>query len=110
RPRGVQPAQALGRTRGQAGAGIGAEAAAVKTRARAVHFGCALALAVVSSAEARAKDTGYVFVSDEKTNNVAVIDPKQDYKIIKWIPTSHRPRDMKFGDNHTLLYVACGDD
>ena len=82
----------------------------MKTRARAVHFGCALVLAVVLAAEARAKDTGYVFVSDEKTNNVAVIDPKQDYKIIKWIPTSHRPRDMKFRDNHTLLYVACGDD
>jgi PQQ-dependent catabolism-associated beta-propeller protein len=39
-----------------------------------------------------------------------VIDPKQDYKIIRWIPTSQRPRDMKFGHNRRLLYVACGDD
>jgi YVTN family beta-propeller protein len=30
--------------------------------------------------------------------NVAVIDPNQDYKLIKWIPTSRRPRDMKFRD------------
>jgi PQQ-dependent catabolism-associated beta-propeller protein len=51
-----------------------------------------------------------VFVSHEKTNNVAVIDPKQDYKIIKWIQTSHRPRDMKFHDNNEQLFVACGDD
>ena len=70
----------------------------------------ALLLGFVMSVEVRAKDTGYVFVSHEKTNNIAVIDPKQDYKIVKWIPTSHRPRDMKFGDTHRLLYVACGDD
>jgi PQQ-dependent catabolism-associated beta-propeller protein len=70
----------------------------------------ALVPGLVLSAEAGAKDTGYVFVSNEKTNNIAVIDPKRDYKIIKWIPTSHRPRDMKFRDNHRLLYVACGDD
>jgi PQQ-dependent catabolism-associated beta-propeller protein len=70
----------------------------------------ALTLALVLSAEAAAKGTGYVFVSNEKTNNIAVLDPKQDYKIIQWIPTSHRPRDMKFGDGRRLLYVACGDD
>jgi YVTN family beta-propeller protein len=51
-----------------------------------------------------------VFVSHEKANNVAVVDPKQDYKIVKWIQTSHRPRDMKFHDNHKQLFVACGDD
>src|SRR5215471_2421629 len=69
-----------------------------------------LVLGLVLSAEANAKDTGYVFVSNEKTNNIAVIDPKRDYKIIRWIPTSHRPRDMKFDGNRRLLYVACGDD
>ena len=30
-----------------------------------------------------AKETGYVFVSHQKTNNIAVIDPKQDYTIIQ---------------------------
>jgi PQQ-dependent catabolism-associated beta-propeller protein len=70
----------------------------------------ALVLGLVLSLEAGAKGTGYVFVSNEKTNNIAVIDPKQDDKIIRWIPTSHRPRDMKFGDDRRLLYVACGDD
>jgi len=70
----------------------------------------AFVLWLVLSAAGSAKDTGYVFVSHEKTNNVAVIDPRQDYKIIQWIPTSHRPRDMKFGDHRKLLYVACGDD
>jgi len=65
---------------------------------------------LVQSATAKAEGTGYVFVSHEKTNNIAVLDPKQDHKIIKWIPTSHRPRDMKFANNRRLLYVACGDD
>ena len=69
-----------------------------------------LSVALVLSAGAEAKGTGYVFVSHEKTNNVAVIDPKQDYKIIKWIQTSRRPRDMKFRDSRRLIYVACGDD
>jgi PQQ-dependent catabolism-associated beta-propeller protein len=69
-----------------------------------------VALMLVLAASAGAKGTGYVFVSHEKTNNIAVIDPRQDYKIIHWIPTSHRPRDMKFADNRRLLYVACGDD
>jgi YVTN family beta-propeller protein len=70
----------------------------------------AVALSLVVAASAGAKGTGYVFVSHEKTNNIAVIDPRQDYKIIQWISTSHRPRDMKFADNRRLLYVACGDD
>ena len=69
-----------------------------------------LAIGLVLSAAAEAKGTGYVFVSHEKTNNIAVIDPKHDYKIIKWIQTSRRSRDMKFRDSRRLLYVACGDD
>ena len=69
-----------------------------------------LLLSLVLSTGAGAKGTGYVFVSHEKTNNIAVIDPKQDDKIIKWITTSRRPRDMKFRDGRRLLYVACGDD
>jgi PQQ-dependent catabolism-associated beta-propeller protein len=67
-------------------------------------------LCLALSGGASANGTGYVFVSHEKTNNIAVIDPKQDYKLIKWIPTSRRPRDMKFRDSRKLLYVACGDD
>jgi YVTN family beta-propeller protein len=67
-------------------------------------------LALWLPAKASARGTGYVFVSYEKTNNIAVLDPGQDYKIIKWIETSQRPRNMKFVDDRRLLYVACGDD
>ena len=70
----------------------------------------ALLLLVALSTTASAKGTGYVFVSHEKTNNIAVIDPKQGYRIIKWIDTSHRPRDMNFRNDRSQLLVACGDD
>ncbi len=67
-------------------------------------------LLILLPAGAFAKGTGYVFVSHEKSNNIAVIDPKQDYKIIKWIDTSRRPRDMNFRNDRAQLLVACGDD
>jgi YVTN family beta-propeller protein len=62
------------------------------------------------SAQASAKGTGYLFVSNERMNNIVVIDPKQDYRIAKWIETSHRPRGMAFRDDRKQLLVACGDD
>jgi len=40
-------------------------------------------------ADASAKDTGLIFVSNEKSNNLMVIDPKT-YKVIKDIKTSRR--------------------
>jgi YVTN family beta-propeller protein len=70
----------------------------------------ALLLGLALSAQASAKGTGYVIVSNEKMHSVAVIDPKQDYRVIKWIETSHGPRDMKFRDNQKQLLVVCGDD
>ena len=58
---------------------------------------------------AAAKDTGLIFVSNEKTNNLTVIDPKT-YKVVRDVKTSRRPRDLHFNADHTKLYVACGDD
>src|SRR5262249_61305024 len=51
--------------------------------------------ACLAAAPAAAKDTGLIFVSNEKSNNLIVIDPKT-YKVIKDIKTSRRPRDMHF--------------
>lgn len=77
----------------------------------AAIFGVAALIAcVVQGQDAAAMGTGYVFVSNEKTNTIVVIDPKQDYNVIKVIATSRRPRDMKFRDNRKLLYVACADN
>ena len=69
----------------------------------------AVILAMLACAPALAKDTGLVFVSNEKTNNIIVIDPKT-YKVVSNIKVARRPRDMHFSADHSMLYVACGDD
>jgi YVTN family beta-propeller protein len=66
-------------------------------------------VAALAAVPATAKDTGLIFVSNEKTNNLIVIDPRT-HKIVKDIKTSRRPRDMHFSADRKLLYVACGDD
>ena len=78
------------------------------TVARHIVYASLLGLAL--PAHAGATGTGYVFVSNEQTNNVAVIDPKQEDSVIKWIKTSHHPRRMAFRDNRKQILVACGDD
>jgi PQQ-dependent catabolism-associated beta-propeller protein len=55
-----------------------------------------------------AKDTGLIFVSLERGNQVVVLNP--DLTENKRIDTSRRPRDMHFNAAHDKLYVACGDD
>src|ERR1700741_328789 len=60
-------------------------------------------------APAEAKDTGLIYVSNEKSNNIIVIDPKT-YKVVNDIKVSRRPRDMHFNADHSKLYIACGDD
>src|SRR5947209_3544012 len=59
--------------------------------------------------DARAKDTGLIFVSNEKSNNLIVIDPKT-HRVVKDIRVSRRPRDMHFNVDHSKLFIACGDD
>src|SRR5215468_3804828 len=72
--------------------------------------GFALALlSLLAIAPAAAKDTGLIFVSNEKSNNIIVIDPNS-YKVVNDIKIGRRPRDMHFNADHTKLYVACGDD
>jgi DNA-binding beta-propeller fold protein YncE len=63
----------------------------------------------LAGAPAAAKDTALVFVSNEKTNNIVVIDAAT-FKIVKDIKTCRRPRDLHFSADHAKLYVACGDD
>ncbi len=69
-----------------------------------------LALATLLAASPlHAKGTGLIFVSNERSNNIIVLDPGS-LKVVKDIQTAGRPRDMHFNADHTLLYAACGDD
>ena len=79
---------------------------AQSSRLLLLPFAAALALA---PAPAWPKDTGLIFVSNEKTNNLIILDPKT-YQVVKDLKVARRPRDMHFSADHTKLYVACGDD
>src|SRR5262249_7122029 len=72
-------------------------------------FALVLLAWIVTPLASHGKDTGLIFVSNEKTNNLIVIDPRT-YQVVKDIKVSRRPRDMHFNADHSKLYVACGDD
>src|SRR5262249_29643496 len=69
----------------------------------------ALALGAAPATPFPPKNTGRNLVSNEKSNNVIVLDGKT-HAVVKDIKTSRRPRDMHFDAAHDKLYVACGDD
>lgn len=68
----------------------------------------AISLAMAAAAPSLGKDTGLIFVSLERGNQIVVLNP--DLSVNTRIDTSRRPRDMHFNKDRTLLYVACGDD
>src|SRR5437899_12076522 len=76
---------------------------------RALLLVLALAARVLAPVQSHCKDTGLIFVSNEKSNNLIVLDPKT-YQVVKDIKVSRRPRDMHFNSDHSKLYIACGDD
>lgn len=83
----------------------------LRSKLTSIAIGIGAASLALSAAmdPAAAAGTGYVFVSNERSNDISVLDGTT-YQIIKSIPTSRRPRDMQFNADKTMLYVACGDD
>lgn len=75
---------------------------------RSLRIVLALILALCLGQPLLAKGTNLIFVSLERGNEVVVLNP--DLTVKTRIETSRRPRDMRFNADHTLLYVACGDD
>jgi YVTN family beta-propeller protein len=67
-----------------------------------------LSISLLAVSPAFAKDTGYLFVSSEKDNNVSVLDPKT-FAVVKRIGTAARPRHLQFSPDHSKIYAACGD-
>jgi len=63
---------------------------------------------VLFAGPAMAKNTGLVFVSNERSNTLSVLN--QDDEVIKTIETCARPRGMHFSADHTQIYVGCADD
>ena len=51
----------------------------------------------------------YIFVSNENSDTVVVLD-KISKKIIKTIKTGGRPRDLKFNNDFSKLYVVVSEE
>jgi len=69
--------------------------------------GVALA-AVVASGGTAAKNTGLIFVSNEKSSTITVLN--RDNEVVKTFETCARPRGMHFSQDRTSFYVGCADD
>lgn len=55
-----------------------------------------------------ARGTGQIFVSNEKSSTITVID--SSYAVVSSFATCARPRGMHFNLDHTQIYVGCADD
>src|ERR1043165_6113397 len=75
-------------------------------RWRAAAIG-ALALALTSG-HASAKGTGLVFVSNEKSSTITVLDA--NHHVIDNFPSCARPRGMGFTPDRMRFLVGCADD
>ncbi len=75
-------------------------------KARLLAAVCALIRWTTPSA---AEGTGRVFVSNEKSDTITLLDGGTD-TVIGTIEVCGRPRDMEWNADQTLFYVAWADD
>ena len=69
----------------------------------------ALALGLVTAqGAAQAKNTGLIFISNEKSSTITVLD--QNDQVIESFETCARPRGMHFNHDRTQFFVGCADD
>ena len=67
-----------------------------------------LFVALMNFGSAYPKGTNLVFVSNEKSNTITVLDT--NHRVIKNLKTCRRPRGMHFSADRTQFYVGCADD
>ena len=65
-------------------------------------------LMLVAADRAGAKGTGQVFVSNEKSSTITVLDA--EHRVVDTFPTCARPRGMIFTPDHVRFLVGCADD
>jgi len=71
-------------------------------------LGLALCVGLLSANGAMAKGTGLVFISNEKSSTITVLDATD--QVVKTMDTCARPRGMHFSQDRESFYVACADD
>jgi PQQ-dependent catabolism-associated beta-propeller protein len=93
----VRPSAEHGTTaRGRCGSGLGG------------LLGPLLFLVLALAQPLGAKATGKVFVSNEKSSTLTILDHAG--KVLQTLETCARPRGMTFNPGRTAIYVGCGDD
>ena len=65
-------------------------------------------IGLVMSVATGAKDTGLVFVGNEKSNTITVLNSSDE--VIKTFDTCARPRGMHFSADRQKFFVGCADD
>ena len=68
-----------------------------------------LLLAFLIAMSFKAAYSDYIFVSNENSDSITILDEKNK-KIIKSISTGGRPRDMKFSKDKTKLYIVVSEE
>ena len=68
-----------------------------------------LLLAFLAAMYLKSAYSDYIFVSNENSDSVTILDEKNK-KIIKSISTGGRPRDMKFSKDKTKLYIVVSEE
>ena len=78
---------------------------------QAVLTSALLAVLVTSlgwSSYSSAKDSGLIFISNEKDNTITVLD--REHEVVTSFGTCARPRGMHFNHDRTEFFVGCADD
>jgi len=77
---------------------------------RLLTFGLATAFLTALASGGLATNAGLLFVSSDRTDSLVIVDAETE-RVVKYLKTSRRRRDMHFNTDHTYLDVACaGDD
>jgi len=66
------------------------------------------AAACVVAIQSMAKGTGLIFVSNEKSSTITMLNP--NHEVIGSFDTCARPRGVHFSADRTQFYVGCADD
>jgi PQQ-dependent catabolism-associated beta-propeller protein len=75
---------------------------------RAALWSAVLLVAVALVDPLAAKGTGKVFVSNEKSSTLTVLDTSG--QVLHAVDTCARPRGMRFDPERSAIYVGCADD
>jgi len=67
-----------------------------------------LCMALILPVSVAAKNTGLIFISNEKSSTITVLDGSG--KVVRSFETCARPRGMHFSADRTQFYVGCADD